>query len=303
MVRVAKKSTAKKKSKSSGGLEAKPSRMANDELHDVGPRSMIVVRGKTSKAARQLVMDLRQVLAPNTAERLRSSTTTTLKELVQAASVLRVNHLVTVSETTSRTSLRIARLPAGPTITFRIVRFQLAKHVRDEQRRPAGLASAALTSPLLVAHNFAKANSPHSKLCRVTIEAMFPIIDVTTIKLTNCRRVVLCHRVDDDLLELRHYLVRANIAGVSKAVRDIVDAKSSPDLSSLKDIADYVLAHATQIDSDQPSVILPAKYTGRGNAPNRTSSIVLSEIGPRLTLRLEKIQTDVAQGEILFRAH
>uniref|UniRef100_A0A7S0XM90 Brix domain-containing protein n=1 Tax=Chrysocystis fragilis TaxID=1411660 RepID=A0A7S0XM90_9STRA len=262
---------------------------------------MIVRRGKTSKATMELVLDLRRVMAPNTTERLRSSASTSLKELLQAAGVLKLSHLVTVSETAQSVHLRVARLPSGPTLTFRVDSYTLSRHVRDEQQRPPAITS--LKTPLLVANNFSRASEARTKLVRATLEAMFPALDVTTVKLADCRRVVLCQLVDDDVVDIRHYLIRADLAGVSKPVKDLVRAAKTPDLSTLDDVADYVLGGASIPRADEgATVVLPDRFTGRGNSAHRTSAIALTEIGPRLTLRLLKIEKDVAQGDVLFRA-
>lgn len=281
-------------------MPARPSsKVSNSSPEDetLPPRSMIVRRGRASALASELVNDLRQMMAPNTAERLRS-TTTSMKDLVKAAGVLKMSHLLMVSQAKhdGPLSLRVARLPQGPTLTFRVASFQLSRHVREEQKRPA--TTATLTTPLLVANNFSRAKAPHAKLVRVTLEAMFPVLDVTRVKLNDCRRVVLCHLVQDDVVEIRHYLVKADAAGLaSKAVKDLVsNTNRPPDLGKLDDVADYVLGQQSSQDSNV--VVLPEKYVGRGNARNRASSIALVEIGPRLTLQLVRVEADLqgAQG-------
>lgn len=262
------------------------------------PRSMIVRRGKSSKLAAELVRDLRQVMSPYTAERLKSSSSTPLKELTRAAAILKTSHLVMVSEAASHLTLRIARLPDGPTVSFAVSSFTLARHVRNELQRPATATHG--TPPLLVANNFSKTTEARAKIVRATMEAMFATVDVATVKLADCRRVVLCHLIDDDTVDIRHYLVRADMAGVSKPVKDVVLAKTVPNLRDLDDVADYVLRKAPQQEGHKHHLILPAKYAGRGNAAHRTTAITLTEIGPRLTLHLAKIQAGVAQGDVLF---
>ncbi|KAJ8607280.1 hypothetical protein CTAYLR_009535 [Chrysophaeum taylorii] len=279
---------------------------ATTEKDSVIPRSMIVRRGRASKAILELVSDLRHVMAPNTAERLRESPSHTLKDLVKAATTLGVTHLVMVSQVQEHVNLRIARLPAGPTLSFKVASFQLARRVRAEQAKPFGSTAALLTSPLLVLNNFSS-DEPHIKLLRIAMEAMFPAIDVATVELADCRRVVLCQYVGDDTVEIRHYAIKAKLVGVSKPVRQILEARRPPDLSKLKDVADFLLT-TTEDDNDRPapeedaSVVLPTNYVGRGNAAQRTSSIGLAELGPRLALRLYKVEKGLAKGDVLFHA-
>lgn len=273
----------------------KKRRTQQDEEEVSCPRSMVVRRGRTSKNITELVADIRRIMAPNTAERLKERVNAPLKDYVAAAEPLGVTHLILVND-----KLRIARLPAGPTLTFTVRDFQLAKHVRSEQRRPFDTSAAYLTSPLLVLNNFGTA--PHVKLMKVTLEAMFPAIDVAKVKLTDCRRVVLCQLQDDDTVELRHYAIRAK-AAISKNIRRVVEGKP-PDLSNLNDVAQYLNeTYDSDSDVEAPAVVLPTNYVGKGNKAHRPSTIRLAELGPRLTLHLAIVHTAVgATGDVLYRA-
>ena len=64
---------------------------------------------------------------------------------------------------------------------------------------------------------------------------MFPSINVKTVKLNECRRVVLFHyNSDTGDVEMRHYAIKANPVGVSKTVKRILKAKEAPDLSQFE---------------------------------------------------------------------
>jgi ribosome biogenesis protein SSF1/2 len=90
-----------------------------------------------------------------------------------------------------------------------------------------------MTPPLVVLNNFTQATESHAKLMRVTFQHMFPTINIKTVRLSECRRVVLFHLTDDGNVEIRHYAVRANPVGVSKSVKRIIEAKI-PDLGALE---------------------------------------------------------------------
>lgn len=87
---------------------------------------------------------------------------------------------------------------------------------------------------------------------------MFPALDVGTIDLAKCRRIVLLHRQPatadegekfevqstvfahaEPLLQLRHYAITVQHTGVAKGVRKLMKGKL-PDLSRLEDIADFL---------------------------------------------------------------
>lgn len=84
------------------------------------PRSMIVRRGQTSKGVLELLLELRKIMAPHTAEKLREKPSNTLKDFVHAAQPLGVTHLLMLAQSGASINLRIARLPSGPTLAFKV---------------------------------------------------------------------------------------------------------------------------------------------------------------------------------------
>ena len=117
------------------------------------------------------------------------------------------------------------------------------------------------------------------------------------------RRVVLFHR-DGDGVEMRHYAVQASAANVSKPVKRVVEVKNIPDLSKLKDISEYVTRIDPGSDSEGEDAVAPmaGKFGGRGNVAKRESKIKLVELGPRLRLRLYKVERGVCAGDVLYHA-
>ncbi|KAH8055491.1 hypothetical protein JL721_10220 [Aureococcus anophagefferens] len=252
-------------------------------------------------------------MAPRTALKLREKATNTLKDFVHAAQPLGVSHLLMLAQRETQVNLRIARLPAGPTLALKILAFELARTVRGAEaalRHDGGLRDGAL----VVLNNFgADEAAPHVKLLR-DLEAMFAPIGVSTVKLADCRRVVLVERDPaTDVLELRHYAIRASASGVSKTVKRVVEAKGkTPDLSKLRDISEYVRGLARPANDDaygsdseaenDAKVVLAGKYAGRSNVKHRESAIKLAELGPRLTMKLYKVQRGVCDGDVLYHA-
>lgn len=103
---------------------------------------------------------------------------------------------------------------------------------------------------------------------------MFPSIDVQTVKLSECRRVVLFnYEKETDTVEFRQYLIRANPVGISSSVKRIVKAKL-PNLSKVEDISDYILGTGvggggmtsdSEVEDESTQVTLPDDFAGRGN--------------------------------------
>ena len=296
------------------------------------PRSLVLRRGKVDVSVTELQHDLRRMMMPHTASKLQDRRTNTLRDFVDVAGLLGVTHLIMLSQSEKNVALRIGRTPRGPTLTFRVDGYTLGRSVRAAQKRPVDLAIAYETPPLVVLHNFGAASAAaptrapgtagvsHAdamKMTMVTLQAMFPAINPATLRLAEARRVVLVHyNKETRQVELRHYAIRAVPVGVSRAVKKVAGIAGGggssggalPDLGRLDDIAEYLLsggggaASDSEFEDTAARVSLPQTFAGRGNAAAQTSAIKLSELGPRLSLTLVKIEADLAKGEVLHHA-
>lgn len=211
-----------------------------------------------------------------------------------------------MSQTESNVILRVARHPNGPTVHFRVNQFMLTKEVKAMQKRPFDSAAAFHTPPVLVLNNFNQSDDMHVKLMKVTFQHLFPAINVKTVKLSDCRRVVLFHfNKETQTVEMRHYAIRANPVGISRSVKKIIQAKV-PDLGSLNDISEFVdgtytgAASDSEAEDESSRVTLPDRFVGRGNAKSQLSAMKLTELGPRLTLEIYKVEQGVGEGDVLY---
>jgi ribosome biogenesis protein SSF1/2 len=165
-----------------------------------------------------LQMEIRKVMAPNTAQKLKERKNNSLKDYSHVASLLKVTHLMLLApggkrklpEATAVASdkarpkvevvagagalLKIARLPSGPTLTMRVERYSLSRMVRETQKVSYDVASLYDSAPLVVLNNFGSSEAaggvpvaPHIKLMRITFQNMFPSVDVATVRLADCR--------------------------------------------------------------------------------------------------------------------
>lgn len=178
------------------------------------------------------------------------------------------------------------------------------------------LIYSVLTPPVVVLNNFNQAEQEHVKLMRVTFQHLFPTINVKTVHLRECRRVVLFHyNKEDDIVELRHYAIKANPVGISKGIKRIVQSKL-PNLGRLQDIAEFLQGSEdgsiapgasftgsvsdSEAEDEGSRVTLPDQYIGRGNVKSQMSAMKLVELGPRISLELYKVEQEVNEGDILY---
>lgn len=273
------------------------------------PRSIVARGTKVIPLVSELVQDLRKLMSPYTATNLRERSFNRMKDYAQVAGVLGITHLLIISQTENNIVLRIGKHENGPTLHFHIQKYCLARHVRAAQKRPHNSTSAYLTSPLVVLNNFGKTEDSHVKLMAVTLQHMFPSINIKTIRLNECRRVVLFNYMKESgLVEMRHYHIRAQPMGISRSVKKVLQAKL-PDLGDLQDISQFIegqglgAASDSEAEDETSRVVLPEKFIGHGNAKSQQSSIKLSEAGPRLTLELFKVERGLNEGDVLYHKY
>mmetsp|Transcript_38499 Transcript_38499/g.39183 ORF Transcript_38499/g.39183 Transcript_38499/m.39183 type:complete len:398 (-) Transcript_38499:147-1340(-) len=283
----------------------------DDEAKEKVPKSIVVKVGKVTINLKELVREFRRLMEPNTAANLRERSFNKIKDYSSVAGLLGVSHLLIFTQTKKNIILRICRYPNGPTVHFKIEEYCLCRHIRQLQKRPYDSSVAFLTPPLIVLNNFGapsketEKDNSHIKLIGVTLQHMFPSINVKTVQLNECRRVILFHyKRDTERIEMRHYAIRANPVGISRSVKKVLQTKM-PNLGNLHDISEYLdnYMHAgsdSEADEEASKVVLPDRFVGRGNSASQQSALRLIELGPRLNMTAFKVERGVAEGEIIY---
>ncbi|CAI5795891.1 Brix domain-containing protein [Podarcis lilfordi] len=95
--------------------------------------------------------------------------------------------------------------------------------------------------------------------------------------------------------------------GISKGLKKIMQEKF-PNMSRLEDISELLVrdinlseSEAEQ-DGSHNTTELPQAYAGRGNMKAQQSAVRLTEIGPRMTLQLIKVEEGLSQGNVLYHS-
>ncbi len=246
------------------------------------PRSMVIRigAGEVGPSVSQLVKDIRTMMEPGTASRLKERRSNRLRDYTAMAGPLGVSHLLLVSRSTNgNTNLRLALTPRGPTLHFQIEQYSLSKDVHKAQKHPHGGGREYLTAPLLVMNNFstpppADGSQSHvpthlESLTTSVFQSLFPPISAAATPLSSIRRVLLLNREtskgssglkrDDEgsyILNLRHYSITTKRTGLSRGIKRLqaaerlmgqrsVNNRNLPNLGKLEDVADYFLDPST----------------------------------------------------------
>ncbi|KAL8474279.1 hypothetical protein ACS0TY_030925 [Phlomoides rotata] len=239
------------------------------------PKSFVFCRGKLPGVLKQLQMDLRKLMLPYTALNLKEKKRNNLKDFLNVAGPMGVTHFLILSKTNTAPYLRVGRMPQGPTITFKIQDYSLAIDVAQSQLRPRSHKDLFQNPPLIVLSGFGTGEQ-HLKLTTIMFQNIFPAIHINTVKLSTCQRIVLLnYNKDTKLIDFRHYSIRLQPIGV----------------------AGY--GSESEVDDEAATVSLPEDL-GRVNRASNKSAVKLQEIGPRMTLKLMKIEEGLCSGGVIY---
>ena len=332
------------------------------------PKSMVIRigAGEVGPSVSQLVRDVRTMMEPETATRLRERKSNRLRDYTTMAGPLGVTHLLLFSMSASgNVNMRLAVTPRGPTLHFRVEKYSLCKDVHQSQRRPRSVGNELHTAPpLLVMNNFTtqkpgsadgagagqKDIPKHLESLTTTIfQSLFPPINPMKAPLKGIKRVLLLDRTSetsgDDkatyYLNLRHYAIETRTAkSIPKPLRKLDEAAKTsragekrkrgafPDLGHLTDVSDFLLdqnaadgftsGSESEPETDAEVEVVASrekarKRTTRNGKPMTNVSeprsnvqkkgIKLHELGPRLRLRLTKVEEGLCEGKIMWHEY
>ncbi|XP_054663759.1 suppressor of SWI4 1 homolog [Grus americana] len=269
------------------------------------PHSFVFHRGRVGKNVRQLIADVRKVMEPYTARALTVRKNNSLKDFVAVAGPLGVTHFLVFSKSSSSINFKLFRLPGGPTLTFKVMQYSLIKDVVSSLKRHRMHEQQFTHHPLLVLSNFGL-QQIQVKLMASMFQNMFPSINVHRVNLNNIKRCLLItYNTETQLLDFRHYSVKVVPVGVSKGLKKLLQEKF-PNMSRFEDISELLVKDINLSESEAEQdgthnvLELPQAYAGRGNMKAQQSAVRLTEIGPRMTLQLIKVEEGLAQGNVLY---
>ncbi|XP_064610721.1 suppressor of SWI4 1 homolog isoform X2 [Liolophura sinensis] len=284
---------------------ARKQQLGNQEDHyKSAPHSFVFHRGHVGKNIKILEMDIRKLMEPYTARHLQVRKKNVLKDFVNVAGALNVSHFVILTKTEISTNMKIARAPKGPTLTFKVQSFSLAKDILSSLKKQSMNPMIFNHPPLLVMNNFS-GEGLHLKLMTTMFQNMFPSISVNQVKLDHIKRCILLnYEAEDKTVTMRHYMISIKPVGLSRPVKKLIKAKL-PDLGKFADVDEYLMqgnVSESEGEQDGPDneVTLPQSVSSRGNLKSTQSAIRLTEVGPRLTLKLVKIEEGMCEGEVMF---
>ncbi|XP_078436268.1 PETER PAN-like protein, partial [Wolffia australiana] len=267
------------------------------------PKSFVFARGKLPGPLKQLKLDLRKLMLPHTALKLKEKKRNNLKDFLNVAGPMGVTHFMILAKTSSSPSLRVARTPQGPTVSFKVRDYSLASDIARSQARPRCPPDLFKNPPLIVLSGFGSGEQ-HLKLATIMFQNIFPAIDINTVNLAECKRIVLLnYDKETNLIDFRHYSIRLQPVGVTRRIRKFVQSHHVPDLRNLEDVSEFITkaGYGSESEGDEEAATVSLSHDlGRVNRASNRSAIKLQEIGPRMTLELAKVEEGLCSGSVIY---
>lgn len=297
------------------------------------PKSMILALGSSLKnnSLAQLVKDFRLVMQPHTAINLRERKANKLKDFIVMTGPLGVSDLFAFkqSESSGNISLRIGKMPKGPSLQFKVNSYSLMKDVKLILKHPKSMGKDSAVfrqPPLLVMNGFStKMNEMenHEKLMITVFQNLFPPIKPHETKVSTIKRVLLLNKTPEGDIELRHYAINTKLVEESRNIKKLINShhnvkKKLPVMTTHKDISDLVLDPysvggltsdsemeddaVVEIKNEQANMV--KKQEMLPTSTTRKRAIKLSELGPRINMSLVKIEENmVGSSKTIYHVH
>jgi ribosome biogenesis protein SSF1/2 len=132
--------------------------------------------------------------------------------------------------------------------------------------------------------------------------------------LTQCKRVVLFNLLTNqetgeaEGIEFRHFGISARQRSINKSIKRLVNNKKVPNLARYDDIADFIYSrgggYSSESEADdipESKLVLPSDFQDKKK--NTSVALKLHELGPRLRLKLIKIEEGICRGNVVFHEY
>ncbi len=280
---------------------------------------------------------------PYTAVNLKESKVNSIRDYLSIVDVYGLSHMMMFTNTEKNSYLRLAKMPRGPTLTFKIEDYALAADLFDYftnklesedisekskmKIRPKPLTKSFNHVPLVIMNGFNSSQISEEyaepvKIAGMLFQSFFPPINLNEIQLKKCKRVVLFNLTFDQedgklipVIEFRHYDIDIEKHSMKKTISNIINNKKT-NLSKFTSISDYVLrqsGYTSGSDNEDPNLgIVDAiddeqmvKTEKPSDEPDKNEKvkIKLNEIGPKMNLKIHKIEEGFLKGNVIFHSY
>lgn len=292
----------------------------SQELPSSIPRSIVLRRGKVGANIKNLIKELKVLLYPFCAVNLKESNKNTLKDFLSLVDVYGFSHMFALTNTEKASYLKLAKMPSGPTLTFKINEYCLAADIFRENKNKIALTKIFNHIPLCILNGFSNSSIPAMykeplSIASTMFQSIFPPLNINELNVNQAKRSLLVNlNLDENkepVIELRHYDIDTEKSSGKKTISNILNMKKT-DLSNFQNIADYILKQSGFTDAsdneDNEVNVISGKVNklskdednSKIKITDNAMKVKLNEIGPRLSLKLIKIEEGFFKGNVAF---
>ena len=251
---------------------------------------------------------------PYTLINLKESKKNNIKDFLSLVDIYGLSHMMMFTNTEKNSYLHFAKMPKGPTVTFSIKKYTLASDIFsniEKDRIP--LTKNYGNIPLLIMSGFNNSKIPEKysapiKIVSMLFQSFFPPVNLGEVQIKKFKRVVLINLkldTDDDKpeIEFRHYDIELQKYSMKKTISNLINnLGKTKDLSNFNNISDYILKHSGYSSCSDNEEEAKCEIIDEKNNKNEKTTIKLREIGPRMNLRIFKIQEGFFKGNVVYHS-
>ena len=208
---------------------------------------------------------------PYTLINLKESKKNNIKDFLSLVDIYGLSHMMMFTNTEKNSYLHFAKMPKGPTVTFSIKKYTLASDIFsniEKDRIP--LTKNYGNIPLLIMSGFNNSKIPED---------------------------------DKPEIEFRHYDIELQKYSMKKTISNLINnLGKTKDLSNFNNISDYILKHSGYSSCSDNEEEAKCEIIDEKNNKNEKTTIKLREIGPRMNLRIFKIQEGFFKGNVVYHS-
>ena len=258
---------------------------------------------------------MRLVMYPYTAINLKEKSSNNIKDFLSLVDIYGLSHMMMFTNTEKHSYLRLAKMPKGPTITFKIKDYCLSSDIfKENEHNKRPLTKNFDHVPLIIMNGFNSVDVPAEydtalKTTSLMFQSFFPPLNLTEIQMQKCKRVVLVNlnltKDNEPELLFRHYDIEIEKYSSKKTISNLINSINvNGDFSKYNNIADYVLSKSgftSQSENEDPN-LGACEIINEKNSNQEKIKVKLREIGPRLNLELHKIEEGFLKGNVIFHS-
>jgi len=153
-----------------------------------------------------------------------------------------------ITNTEKNSYLKLAKMPSGPTLTFKIDKYSLSGDVAEIMKNKRPLNKSFHHVPLIILNGFntnklSKDYVEPVKVSSTMFQSIFPPLNLNELDIKLAKKVILMNLNTENetpIFEMRHYDVDVERKATKKTISNILNNKKT-DFSGYNNISEYIL--------------------------------------------------------------